>query len=91
MTTNRDAVTPNQDFIVSPHPNSRNLYIAGGGSFHRWKFLANVGSYVVEMLEGKLDAEKAQKWAWDRSDEGGACATYKPSRDLKDISGYTKI
>jgi len=63
VTTNRDAVTPNQDFIISPHPHSKNLYIAGGGSFYGWKFLANIGSYVVEMLEGKLDAEKAQKWA----------------------------
>ncbi len=43
------------------------------------------------MLEGKLDVEKAQKWAWDRSNEGGACATYKPSRDLKDIAGYAEM
>jgi hypothetical protein len=43
------------------------------------------------MLEGKLDAEKAEKWAWDRSDGGGAWAIYKPARDLKEIAGYTEI
>ena len=89
--TTRDAVTPNQDFIISPHPRSQNLFIAGGGSFHGWKFLPNIGSYVVQMLTGKLPAEMAQKWAWDRSDEGGAYAPYQPSRDIKEIAGYSEM
>ena len=63
----RDAVTPNQDFIISPHPESRNLYIAGGGSFHNWKFPANIGKYVTQMLTGELEHGLAKKWAWNRT------------------------
>ncbi len=85
---NRDAVTPNQDWIISPHPHSENLHIASGGSFHAWKFLPNLGKYVVQMLDGCLDKDLSIKWAWDRSNEGAACEMYIPTRDLKDMGGY---
>ncbi|KAM5485554.1 hypothetical protein McanMca71_006280 [Microsporum canis] len=81
-----DAVTPNQDFIICAHPHSERLYIVSGGSFHGWKFMANIGRYVEKMVKGELDPESSQRWAWDRSNEGGACAVYLPSRDLQDIS-----
>jgi len=87
----RDAVTPNQDFVISPHPKCENLYIATGGSFHGWKFLANIGKYVVQMLDGSLDPAIAQKWAWDREDAGAACGFYLPSRDLSDIEGHKEM
>lgn len=87
----RDAVTPNQDFIICPHPHSKNLYIAAGGSFHAWKFLPIIGKYVVQMLDGTLDEISASRWAWDRDNKGGACAAYIPKRDLKDIAGYGQI
>ncbi|PGH08396.1 hypothetical protein GX51_01222 [Blastomyces parvus] len=85
-----DAITPNQDWIISPHPHVQNLYIVAGGSFHAWKFLPNVGKYVVQMIDGQLGDEFAKRWAWDRSDEGGNCANYIPTRDLKDVLGYSK-
>lgn len=84
----RDAITPNQDWVISPHPHVPDLYIIGGGSFHAWKFLPNIGKYVVQMINGELREEMMKRWAWDRSDEGGNCITYLPSRDLKDIPGY---
>jgi sarcosine oxidase/L-pipecolate oxidase len=87
----RDAVTPNQDFIIDRHPNCKNLYFAGAGSFHGWKFLPTLGKYVVEMLQGTLDAEKASRWAWDRPNEGSALPAYVPRRDLKEIHGYEDI
>ncbi|KAK2735818.1 hypothetical protein FQN57_001095 [Myotisia sp. PD_48] len=65
-----DSITPNQDFIISAHPDSKNLYIAGGGSFHGWKFMANIGRYVVQMMKGDLDEQAAKRWAWDRKNEG---------------------
>lgn len=83
----RDSVTPNQDFIISPHPACKGLYIAGGGSFHSWKFLPTIGKYVVQMLKGQLASEPAEKWAWDRKDEGAACEMYIPQKDLKDFDG----
>jgi sarcosine oxidase / L-pipecolate oxidase len=86
----RDAITPNQDWIISPHVNVPNLYIAGGGSFHAWKFLPNIGKYVVQMLRGELEDVLAERWAWDRSDEGNNCANYIPTRDLKNVPGYSR-
>jgi sarcosine oxidase / L-pipecolate oxidase len=81
----RDAITPNQDFIISAHPHCKSLFIATGGSFHGWKFLPILGKYVVEMLEGRLDAELAKKWAWDRGDKGSAHEGLVPRREMRDV------
>ncbi|KAK5453475.1 hypothetical protein LTS15_006660 [Exophiala xenobiotica] len=80
-----DAVTPDQDWLISPHPKCDNLYIAAGGSFHGWKFFPCIGKYVTKMLLGNLDEEKARRWAWDRNYNGGRCPMYIPKRDLKDL------
>jgi sarcosine oxidase/L-pipecolate oxidase len=82
----RDAVTPNQDWIISPHPACPDLFIATGGSFHAFKFLPVIGKYVTAMMDGTLDDERVGRWAWNRrATEGGACVTYIPKRDLSDI------
>lgn len=78
----RDAFTTSADFIISPHtrgilppPSSqkqepqkqaKGLYIATCGNFHGWKFFPVLGKYIVQMLEGELEEELVQKWAWDR-------------------------
>ncbi|KAI4925216.1 hypothetical protein J4E85_007093 [Alternaria conjuncta] len=80
-----DAVTPSQDFIITPHPHSRNLYVATGGSFHGWKFMPTIGRYVVEMLDGTLDPSLAKRWAWDRENKGGAHAHLLPTLELRDL------
>ncbi|KAL8714148.1 MAG: hypothetical protein Q9220_001876 [cf. Caloplaca sp. 1 TL-2023] len=84
-----DAVTPNQDWVITPHPHCGSLYIATAGSFHGWKFLPTVGAYVVKMLQNKLTGEQARRWAWDRDNAGAAHGALLPSRDLSDIEGYT--
>ncbi|EFQ34271.1 FAD dependent oxidoreductase [Colletotrichum graminicola] len=61
-----EAVTPDEDFIISPHSASKNLYVATCGSFHGWKFLPILGKYVVQMLDGSLEETLAKKWSWDR-------------------------
>lgn len=81
----RDAVTPDQDWVITPHPKCGNLYVATAGSFHGWKFLPIIGSYVTRMLHGKLDEEQTRRWAWDRQTRGSACPMYIPTRDLKDL------
>jgi sarcosine oxidase/L-pipecolate oxidase len=83
----RDAITPSQDWIISGHDSCDNLYIATGGSFHSWKFFPVLGKHIVAMLDGTLDAEKKARWAWTRIPDvsRGACETYRPRRDLKDI------
>jgi len=63
----RDALSPSEDFIISAHSASKNLYIATIGSFHGWKFLPVLGKYVVQLLQGSLDEKWAKKWAWDKA------------------------
>ncbi|KAF4631685.1 hypothetical protein G7Y89_g6449 [Cudoniella acicularis] len=85
LTLARDGITPNQDFIISSHPCSRNLYIATGGSFHGWKFLPIIGKYVVQMLDGQLEPELQKRWAWNREQTGSAHERLLPQRELRDL------
>ena len=62
----RDAFTTSADFIISPHSAAKGLYIATCGNFHGWKFFPVLGKYITAMLEGNLEPELQQKWAWDR-------------------------
>ncbi|EED14355.1 sarcosine oxidase, putative [Talaromyces stipitatus ATCC 10500] len=82
-----DAITPDQDFIISAHPYCRNFFIATGGSFHAWKFLPILGKYVVQMLEDRLDPDLAQRWFWNR-DFSAAAANERmmPVRELRDLA-----
>jgi sarcosine oxidase/L-pipecolate oxidase len=86
-----DAVTPNQNWIISPHPACKQLYVAGGGSFHSWKFFPTLGKYVARMMKGELSQDQAKRWAWDRENEGAACEMYIPQKDLKDWRGYDEL
>ena len=62
----RDAFTTSADFIISPHAGAKGLYVATCGNFHGWKFFPVLGKYIVQMLEGELEPELQNKWAWDR-------------------------
>ncbi|KAK1995002.1 FAD dependent oxidoreductase [Colletotrichum falcatum] len=78
-----DTTTPEHDFLITPHPQCRHLFIATGGSFHGWKFFPVIGKYVVRMLHGELDPEYADIWGWDRKAGGQvANATYSTEGDL---------
>lgn len=80
-----DGVTPNQDFVITPHPHCQRHLIATAGSFHGWKFMPTLGRYVVEMLDGTLDPALAKRWAWDRGTEGGAHRGLLPQLELRDL------
>ncbi|KAF2232174.1 FAD/NAD(P)-binding domain-containing protein [Viridothelium virens] len=87
-----DAVTPSQDHLITKHPDPRlsNLYFAVGGSFHSYKFLPNIGSYVCRVLEGLSNGnEKDQVWRWKTGTDGkiqrGAHEKIVPTRELKDL------
>lgn len=81
----RDAITPTEDFIISPHPATGNLYVATVGSFHGFKFLPIIGKYVVQMLEGSLSSTWQKKWAWDKAEhEDPSLKKWWPQYELKD-------
>ncbi|KAI0150756.1 sarcosine oxidase [Xylariaceae sp. FL1272] len=82
-----DASTPTHDFLISPHPHSKHLYVATGGSFHGWKFLPVIGDCIVKMMNGTLDKALADRWAFDKPPGfpgDKAMPSYVTSGDLKD-------
>jgi sarcosine oxidase/L-pipecolate oxidase len=85
-----DVISPDQNQLIAQHPDPRlsNLYFATAGSFHSWKFLPNIGKYVVNVLDGKSNGnEKDEAWCWKRSWDGrGAHEKTLPKGELKDFS-----
>jgi glycine/D-amino acid oxidase-like deaminating enzyme len=81
----RDAFTTSADFIVSRHSGAKGLYVATGGNFHGFKFFPVIGKYVVQMLEGSLEANLAQKWAWDRERPDSQLNPDYPRFEMKDL------
>ncbi|KAI1437099.1 FAD dependent oxidoreductase [Xylaria sp. CBS 124048] len=80
-----DAFTTSSDFIISPHSAAKGLYLATGGSFHGYKFFPVIGKYVVQMLEGQLSPQLAEKWAWDRQRPDPALFPDWPRSEMKDL------
>ncbi|EME38177.1 hypothetical protein DOTSEDRAFT_161732 [Dothistroma septosporum NZE10] len=80
-----DAFTTSGDFIISPHSGSKGLYVATCGNFHGWKFFPVLGKYVIDMLEGSLDQELVEKWAWDRERPDPSLFADWPKGELRDL------
>ncbi|CUM66591.1 uncharacterized protein PRCAT00004260001 [Priceomyces carsonii] len=58
------ADTYDSHFIIDQVPGSKNLFVATGDSGHAFKFLPNIGKYIVLRLENRLDAELKELWRW---------------------------
>ncbi|RDW77632.1 putative fructosyl amino acid oxidase [Coleophoma cylindrospora] len=86
-----DADTPDLHFLIAPHPLHRGLKLAVGGSAHGFKFLPVIGKYIVDMMEGTLDARMGQAWRW-RPGVTSAKAGPEPhpfkSLDLEELTGW---
>ncbi|EYE94322.1 NAD(P)/FAD-dependent oxidoreductase [Aspergillus ruber CBS 135680] len=54
--------TPSGDFIMDYHPDHKNLFIATGGSGHAFKFLPNIGKYIVGCFDKSLPQDLLEKW-----------------------------
>ncbi|KAJ2905671.1 sarcosine oxidase [Zalerion maritima] len=80
-----DAFTSSSDFIISPHPAAKGLYVATCGSFHGYKFFPVLGKYVVQMLEGNLSPELQARWAWDRERPDSSLNCEYPNSELNDL------
>lgn len=84
-----DAVSPDQNQLITQHPDHRlsSLYLATAGSFHSWKFLPNIGKYVVNVLEGKSNGEERDAtWRWKtKFAKRGAHEKVLPKGELRDL------
>lgn len=81
----RDAFTTSSDFIISPHPAAKGLYVATCGSFHGFKFFPVLGKCVMQMLNGELTPELKQRWAWDRERPDYLKNPEYPNSDMRDL------
>ena len=50
-------------FVIDFVPGTKGLMVATGGSGHGFKFLPNLGAYVVDRIEGK-ENDFLQHWEW---------------------------
>ncbi|KAG8168965.1 hypothetical protein KVR01_001714 [Diaporthe batatas] len=65
-----DSMTPSEDLLLCEHPKVKGIYIMAGGSFCGYKFLPNLGKYMLNVLSGQSNgAEKDKAWGWKSSAE----------------------
>ena len=86
----RDALAPDENWFITPHPRCPGLSIATAGTGHAWKFLPVIGEHVGRMMTDpvawKKDEEAlADLWAWDRKIEDSPDEDVIPQRDLADV------
>ena len=84
-----DAVSPDQNWLLTRHPDQRlsNLFFATGASLHSWKFMPTIGTYIVNVLNGKSNGEEKDKaWKWKREwTSRGAHEKVMPKGELRDF------
>jgi sarcosine oxidase/L-pipecolate oxidase len=52
-------------FVIDHVPSREGLFIATGGSGHAFKYLPNIGNWVVDVLEGvELERPVIKAWKW---------------------------
>lgn len=79
--------TTSTDFVIAPHPRLRGLHVATGDSGHGWKFLTIIGDLILDSMEGNLDNELAQRWAWEPKgvDNGSTAGMGGPLTELQPV------
>ncbi|KAI0484988.1 putative sarcosine oxidase [Xylariaceae sp. FL0804] len=57
--------TPDNHFVVDRVPGTSGLMVATGGSGHAFKYLPNIGKWVVDVMEGVgLERPAVKAWRW---------------------------
>ena len=75
--------------LICEHPQWKNFILATGDSDHSFKLLPNIGKYVVELMEDRLDETLRHVWRW-RPGSGDALKSRREARakDLADMPGW---
>ncbi|CZR58698.1 related to FAD-dependent oxidoreductase [Phialocephala subalpina] len=83
----RTKLSPTADFLIAKHPRIGGLHAVTAGSAHAWKFLPIIGDLVVDSMEGRLEPELAEKWAWNLEGRDGGNAPRMDGKpiELRDI------
>lgn len=87
-----DADTADRHFLITPHPEHQGLFIAAGGSAHGFKFLPVLGTYIADLLEGKLEHGIQDAWKWRPGQvvHKKDLAHMDPEVELPDLTGWSR-
>ncbi|KAK2873536.1 hypothetical protein FQN49_002276 [Arthroderma sp. PD_2] len=58
------ADTPDRKFLISTHPEHRDLVLGVGGSGHGFAHIPSVGSLIADVMESKLDPRLKKAFRW---------------------------
>lgn len=57
--------SPDNHFVIDHVPASEGLMVATGGSGHAFKYLPNIGNWVVDIMEDiRMDRPAVKAWRW---------------------------
>jgi len=85
-----DADSKDAHFLITDHPEHRNMYIAGGASAHGFKFFPIIGNHIMQLLEGRLEPELKEAWQWRpwQQIKQDTSRPDLPNVDLRDVEGW---
>ena len=84
-----EPMAPDENWFLTPHPQTNGLYIATAGTGHAWKFLPIIGESIADMLlqpEVFKLSEMSEMWAWDRKLVDSPDEDIIPKRELADMT-----
>ncbi|KAJ4416245.1 hypothetical protein N0V82_006849 [Gnomoniopsis sp. IMI 355080] len=80
-----DSYTPTEDLLLCQHPKIKSMFIITGGSFCGYKFMPNIGQYMLKVLNGESNGtEKDKAWGWKT--EVDLHAAIQPTR--RELRGF---
>jgi sarcosine oxidase/L-pipecolate oxidase len=98
------ADTADANLLICEHPKWKNLILATGDSgyvyaatmttfltffcSHTFNLLPNIGTHVVELLEGTLPQQFAESWKWRPGGDALKSRRAAPAKDLADMPGW---
>ncbi|KAI5305699.1 hypothetical protein KEM56_003591 [Ascosphaera pollenicola] len=57
-------------FVIDRVPGNQNIMVATGGSGHAFKYLPNIGNWVVDIIEGmNVDRPVIKAWKWRKLED----------------------
>ncbi|CAN8097914.1 unnamed protein product [Discula destructiva] len=80
-----DNCSPTEDLLLCEHPQLQDCFIITGGSFNGYKFMPNIGKYMINVLKRQSNGrEMDEAWGWkSRAEIEAARGGYAESRELQ--------
>ncbi|QPG76071.1 hypothetical protein FOA43_003457 [Brettanomyces nanus] len=74
-----------ENFIIDYATQSKSIIMCTGDSAHGYKFLPNIGKYIVKRMEGTLDHEHASAWRFRQATWSAMTVSERTERTSYDV------